>query len=138
MAGLNPHAGEEGVLGGEEEPGDRARRGGAEGARPSRDAGRFPPTRCFTTKRARLMTRSLTMYHDQGLIPIKTLCFWDGVNVTLGLPIVRTSPDHGTAFDIAGTGKADVRSMIAAIRMAAAMADAGARGVEPVPPQRDR
>ena len=50
------------------------------------------------TKRARIMTRSLTMYHDQGLIPIKTLSFWDGVNVTLGLPIVRTSPDHGTAL----------------------------------------
>ena len=65
------------------------------------------------------------MYHDQALIPIKTLSFWDGVNVTLGLPIVRTSPDHGTAFDIAGTGKADPRSMIAAIRMAAEMADAG-------------
>jgi 4-hydroxythreonine-4-phosphate dehydrogenase len=68
----------------------------------------------------------LTMYHDQGLIPIKTLSFWDGVNVTLGLPIVRTSPDHGTAFNIAGTGKADVRSMIAAIRLAAAMANARA------------
>jgi 4-hydroxythreonine-4-phosphate dehydrogenase len=58
------------------------------------------------------------------LIPIKTLSFWDGVNVTLGLPIVRTSPDHGTALDIAGRGKADARSMIAAIRMAADMADA--------------
>ena len=57
------------------------------------------------TKRARIMTRSLSMYHDQGLIPIKTLSFWDGVNVTLGLPIVRTSPDHGTAFDIAGDGQ---------------------------------
>ena len=55
------------------------------------------------------------MYHDQALIPIKTLAFWDGVNVTLGLPIVRTSPDHGTALDIAGTGKADLRSMLAAI-----------------------
>ena len=56
------------------------------------------------------------MYHDQALIPIKTLAFWDGVNVTLGLPIVRTSPDHGTALDIAGKGKADARSMIAAIQ----------------------
>jgi len=69
---------------------------------------------------------ALCMYHDQALIPIKTLSFWDGVNVTLGLPIIRTSPDHGTAFDIAGTGKADPRSMIAAIRMAAQMADARA------------
>ena len=60
----------------------------------------------------------LTMYHDQGLIPIKTLSFWDGVNVTLGLPIVRTSPDHGTAFDIAGQDRADPGAMIAAIKMA--------------------
>ncbi len=67
------------------------------------------------------------MYHDQALIPIKTLAFWDGVNVTLGLPIVRTSPDHGTALDIAGTGKADLRSMLAAIAMAAEMADARSR-----------
>jgi 4-hydroxythreonine-4-phosphate dehydrogenase len=67
---------------------------------------------------------ALCMYHDQALIPSKTLAFWDGVNVTLGLPIVRTSPDHGTALDIAGTGKADVRSTIAAIRRAAQMADA--------------
>ena len=66
---------------------------------------------------------ALCMYHDQALIPIKTLNFWDGVNVTLGLPIVRTSPDHGTALDIAGSGKADTRSMVAAIRMAASMAD---------------
>ncbi|MBV8977270.1 MAG: 4-hydroxythreonine-4-phosphate dehydrogenase PdxA [Alphaproteobacteria bacterium] len=71
---------------------------------------------------------ALCMYHDQALIPIKTLSFWDGVNVTLGLPIVRTSPDHGTAFDIAGTGKADARSMIAAVEMAARIANARARG----------
>jgi 4-hydroxythreonine-4-phosphate dehydrogenase len=70
---------------------------------------------------------ALCMYHDQALIPIKTLSFWDGVNVTLGLPIVRTSPDHGTAFEIAGTGKADPRSMIAAVELAAEMADARAR-----------
>jgi len=70
---------------------------------------------------------ALCMYHDQALIPIKSLSFWDGVNVTLGLPIVRTSPDHGTALDIAGQGKADARSMIAAIQMAADMADARAR-----------
>ena len=64
------------------------------------------------------------MYHDQALIPIKTLDFSGGVNVTLGLPFIRTSPDHGTAFDIAGQGKADATSMIAAIRMAAKMAQA--------------
>ena len=61
----------------------------------------------------------ICMYHDQGLAPFKLLHFADGVNVTLGLPFIRTSPDHGTAFDIAGTGRADPRSMIAAIQMAA-------------------
>jgi 4-hydroxythreonine-4-phosphate dehydrogenase len=69
---------------------------------------------------------AVCMYHDQALIPIKTLDFSGGVNVTLGLPFIRTSPDHGTAFDIAGQGKADPSSMIAAIRMAAQMADARA------------
>jgi 4-hydroxythreonine-4-phosphate dehydrogenase len=63
------------------------------------------------------------MYHDQALIPIKTLAINHAVNVTLGLPFVRTSPDHGTAFDIAGKGKADSRSMVAAITMAAEIAD---------------
>jgi 4-hydroxythreonine-4-phosphate dehydrogenase len=63
------------------------------------------------------------MYHDQALIPIKTLAFWTGVNVTLGLPIVRTSPDHGTAFAIAGKGIANEASMIASIRMAADIAE---------------
>ena len=67
------------------------------------------------------------MYHDQALIPIKTLDFAGGVNVTLGLPFIRTSPDHGTAFDIAGQGKADPSSLIAALRMAGVMA--AARGV---------
>ena len=67
------------------------------------------------------------MYHDQALIPIKTLDFSGGVNVTLGLPFVRTSPDHGTALDIAGQGRADPRSLIAALRMAARMAAARAR-----------
>ena len=62
------------------------------------------------------------MYHDQALIPLKTLDFFGGVNVTLGLPVVRTSPDHGTAFDIAGTGKADPSSLIAALRLAARLA----------------
>jgi 4-hydroxythreonine-4-phosphate dehydrogenase len=67
------------------------------------------------------------MYHDQALIPIKTLDFWGGVNVTLGLPIVRTSPDHGTALDIAGRGVANPQSMIAAIELAAEIA--GRRGL---------
>jgi 4-hydroxythreonine-4-phosphate dehydrogenase len=65
---------------------------------------------------------ALAMYHDQALIPIKTLAFDHAVNVTLGLPFVRTSPDHGTAFDIAGTGKADPSSLIAALRLAARLA----------------
>jgi 4-hydroxythreonine-4-phosphate dehydrogenase len=65
------------------------------------------------------------MYHDQALIPVKTLAFERAVNVTLGLPFVRTSPDHGTAFDIAGSGKADPRSFIAAMRLAARLAERG-------------
>jgi 4-hydroxythreonine-4-phosphate dehydrogenase len=70
---------------------------------------------------------ALCMYHDQALIPIKTLAFDHGVNTTLGLPFVRTSPDHGTAFDIAGTGKADPSSLIAALKLAARLAAADAR-----------
>ncbi len=91
------------------------------------------------TKRAKNYDAALAMYHDQALIPIKTLSFWDGVNVTLGLPIVRTSPDHGTALDIAGAGKADIRSMVAAIRMAAAMAGRAGEGfvTDTLPPLRD-
>ena len=125
VAGLNPHAGEDGMLGSEEvriiAPAVAALQArGPSGARP------LSADTLFHDEARKTYDAVLTMYHDQGLIPIKTLSFWDGVNVTLGLPIVRTSPDHGTAFDIAGTGKADVRSMIAAIRMAAAMADARA------------
>ena len=71
------------------------------------------------------------MYHDQALIPIKTLAFDEGVNVTLGLPFVRTSPDHGTAFDIAGTGHANPASMIAAVRMAGRLATRMANCVAP-------
>ena len=67
------------------------------------------------------------MYHDQGLIPVKYLGVEQGVNVTLGLPLVRTSPDHGTAFDIAGTGRADASSLIAAIRMARVLAEPSLR-----------
>jgi 4-hydroxythreonine-4-phosphate dehydrogenase len=70
------------------------------------------------------------MYHDQALIPIKTLAFDHAVNVTLGLPFVRTSPDHGTAFDIAGTGTADPTSLIAALRLAARLAGAPLAAVE--------
>ena len=122
VSGLNPHAGEDGVLGGEEEaiiaPAIAALK-----AKGHRVIGPLSADTLFHDEARKQYDAVLTMYHDQGLIPIKTLSFWDGVNVTLGLPIVRTSPDHGTAFDIAGTGKADSRSMIAAIRMAAEMAD---------------
>jgi 4-hydroxythreonine-4-phosphate dehydrogenase len=76
---------------------------------------------------------AMCLYHDQALIPLKTLHFDDGVNTTLGLPIVRTSPDHGTAFDIAGRGLAEPGAMIAAIRMAASATDCRARHNQPCP-----
>jgi 4-hydroxythreonine-4-phosphate dehydrogenase len=123
VAGLNPHAGEEGLLGLEDitivapAVSTMVKRG-------QRVRGPLSADTLFHEEARKSYDAALTMYHDQGLIPIKTLSFWDGVNVTLGLPIVRTSPDHGTALDIAGRGKADARSMIAAIRMAADMADA--------------
>jgi 4-hydroxythreonine-4-phosphate dehydrogenase len=127
VAGLNPHAGEDGVLGEEEErviaPSVAALK-----ARGFSVTGPLSADTLFHEEARAKYDAALCMYHDQALIPIKTLSFWDGVNVTLGLPIVRTSPDHGTALDIAGSGRADPRSMIAAIRMAAAMADARARG----------
>ena len=124
LAGLNPHAGEEGTLGEE----DRAivapavARLAADGI----DArGPLPADSLFHEKARASYDAALCMYHDQALIPIKTLAFDHAVNVTLGLPFVRTSPDHGTAFDIAGTGTADPTSLIAALRLAArlAMAD---------------
>jgi 4-hydroxythreonine-4-phosphate dehydrogenase len=127
VAGLNPHAGEDGVLGAEEihviAPAVAALR-----ARGFAVTGPLSADTLFHDEARARYDAALCMYHDQALIPIKTLSFWDGVNVTLGLPIVRTSPDHGTALDIAGRGTADPRSMIAAIRMAARMADMRARG----------
>jgi 4-hydroxythreonine-4-phosphate dehydrogenase len=126
IAGLNPHAGEDGMLGPEEKefiaPAVQALK-----ARGHNVTGPLSADTLFHDEARKRYDAVLTMYHDQGLIPIKTLSFWDGVNVTLGLPLVRTSPDHGTAFDIAGQGKADHRSMIAAIRMAAMIADARAK-----------
>ena len=123
VSGLNPHAGEEGELGLEEHeiiaPAVEALRGiGAEVLGP------LPADTMFHATARERYDAALCMYHDQALIPLKTLAFWEGVNVTLGLPIIRTSPDHGTALDIAGKGKADPRSMIAAIELAARMADA--------------
>lgn len=121
VAGLNPHAGEQGAMGREEidiiAPAlERLRAEGME------IAGPLPADTMFHgTARARYDV-ALTMYHDQGLIPLKALDFDRGVNVTLGLPIVRTSPDHGTAYDIAGTGEADPTSLIEALNLAASMA----------------
>jgi 4-hydroxythreonine-4-phosphate dehydrogenase len=126
VAGLNPHAGEDGVLGSEDvrviAPGVAKLRASGHDVR-----GPLSADTLFHDEARAGYDAALCMYHDQALIPIKSLSFWDGVNVTLGLPIVRTSPDHGTAFNIAGTGKADARSMIAAIRVAAQMVDARVR-----------
>jgi 4-hydroxythreonine-4-phosphate dehydrogenase len=126
VAGLNPHAGEGGLFGDEEQttiaPAMAAAR--AQGMDVS---GPFAPDTVFMRARAKgdkpgEFDVVVAMYHDQGLIPVKYLGVEKGVNVTLGLPLVRTSPDHGTAFDIAGTGRADASSLIAAIRMARVLA----------------
>ncbi len=121
VSGLNPHAGEGGQLGTEEieiiEPAIAAL--AAEGWRVS---GPYPADTMFHSSARANYDAALCMYHDQALIPIKALHFEDAVNVTLGLPIVRTAPDHGTAFNIAGQDRADPRPMAAAIRMAAASA----------------
>lgn len=118
VAGLNPHAGESGRLGREEieiiAPAIAAL--AAEGWRVS---GPYPADTMFHARARANYDAALCMYHDQALIPIKALHFEEAVNITLGLPIVRTSPDHGTAFDIAGQDRADPRPMAAAIRMAA-------------------
>lgn len=118
LAGLNPHAGENGALGSEEQeiliPAvARLREEGFNVTGP------HSPDAMFTPAVRASYDAALCLYHDQALIPLKALYFDDGVNVTLGLPIVRTSPDHGTAFNIAGQGKASAGPMIAAIRMAA-------------------
>jgi 4-hydroxythreonine-4-phosphate dehydrogenase len=120
VAGLNPHAGEEGRMGTEdvEVIAPVVARLRAEGMRLS---GPHPADTLFHAAARARYDAALCMYHDQALIPVKTLAFDEGVNVTLGLPFVRTSPDHGTAFDIAGQGVANPSSMIAALRMAWAM-----------------
>jgi 4-hydroxythreonine-4-phosphate dehydrogenase len=121
VAGVNPHAGEAGMLGEE----DRAIVAPAVGALVAEgiDArGPLPADTMFHEAARASYDAALCMYHDQALIPIKTLAFDHAVNVTLGLPFVRTSPDHGTAFDIAGAGTADPTSLIAALRLAARLA----------------
>ena len=121
VAGLNPHAGEGGALGAEDSAViapvlDRLRTEGMDLKGP------LPADTMFHEAARATYDAAVAMYHDQALIPIKTLDFEGGVNVTLGLPFVRTSPDHGTAFDIAGTGRASPTSLINALRMAAEIA----------------
>lgn len=123
-AGLNPHAGERGRLGREEEEEIRpaVEAAAAEGIPVS---GPFPPDTVFLNALGKKDAVVVALYHDQGLIAFKLEAFATGVNVTLGLPFVRTSPDHGTAFDIAGQGVADARSMEGAARLAAELSATG-------------
>jgi 4-hydroxythreonine-4-phosphate dehydrogenase len=122
VAGLNPHAGEGGALGEEEKlvvgPAVEALKRAGIDAR-----GPLPADSLFHDAARLTYDAAICLYHDQALIPVKMLDFWGGVNLTLGLPIVRTSPDHGTAFDIAGKGVARPDSLIAAIRLAAEIAE---------------
>ena len=129
VAGLNPHAGEDATMGTEEAAmiAPLVARLAAEGLIVT---GPHSADTMFHAAARKRYDAAVAMYHDQALIPIKTIDFAGGVNVTLGLPFVRTSPDHGTAFDIAGTGQADATSLIAALRMAEQM---GARRLAAVP-----
>ncbi|MDB5649431.1 MAG: 4-hydroxythreonine-4-phosphate dehydrogenase PdxA [Hyphomicrobiales bacterium] len=122
IAGLNPHAGEGGAMGSED----------IEIIRPAVDIlrgegidahGPMPPDTMFHAAARARYDAALCMYHDQALIPIKTLAFDSAVNLTLGLPFIRTSPDHGTAFDIAGTGRANPASLLAALALAGVLAE---------------
>lgn len=126
VTGLNPHAGEDGTMGSEEAdiiiPAIAAAR--AQGLDVT---GPHPADTLFHARARAGYDVAVAMYHDQALIPLKTLAFDEGVNVTLGLPFLRTSPDHGTAFSLAGTGEASPRSLIEALRLADAM-QARARG----------
>jgi 4-hydroxythreonine-4-phosphate dehydrogenase len=120
VTGLNPHAGEDGTMGREEietiVPAiEAARRLGLDVSGP------YPADTLFHAEARKSYDVAVAMYHDQALIPVKTLAFDTGVNVTLGLPFVRTSPDHGTAFALAGTGRASPRSLIEALRLADTM-----------------
>ncbi|MDN3278458.1 4-hydroxythreonine-4-phosphate dehydrogenase PdxA [Frankia sp. RB7] len=123
ISGLNPHAGEDGSLGHEEQtviaPALKVLRNDGIDAR-----GPLPADTMFHEAARNTYDCAVCMYHDQALIPIKTVAFDDAVNVTLGLPFIRTSPDHGTAFDIAGTGRANPASLIAALKLASRMAAA--------------
>lgn len=126
IAGLNPHAGENGAMGREDE--EIVRPAVTELQRRGLDVrGPLPADTMFHERARQSYDAAICMYHDQALIPAKALAFDETVNVTLGLPFIRTSPDHGTAFDIAGKGVARPDSLIAALKMARMMADAGAR-----------
>jgi 4-hydroxythreonine-4-phosphate dehydrogenase len=122
VSGLNPHAGEDGGLGREEidiiAPAIEAAR-----AKGLDVTGPHPADTLFHASARSTYDAAICMYHDQALVPFKTLAFEEGVNVTLGLPFVRTSPDHGTAFRLAGTGNASPRSLIEALRLASAMSE---------------
>ncbi len=133
VAGFNPHAGENGALGDEE---SRLIRPAIEQLQADglNVSGPHSPDALFTPAARGGYDAALCLYHDQALAPFKALHFDDGVNVTLGLPIVRTSPDHGTAFDIAGRGMANPAPMIAALQMAATIAETRARS-QPCPAQ---
>lgn len=126
VSGLNPHAGEDGSLGHEEQtviaPALKTLRSDGIEAK-----GPLPADTMFHEAARNTYDCAVCMYHDQALIPIKTVAFDDAVNVTLGLPFIRTSPDHGTAFDIAGTGKANPASLIAALELASRMAASRSR-----------
>jgi 4-hydroxythreonine-4-phosphate dehydrogenase len=126
VAGLNPHAGESGRFGDEEarivRPAVLTARARLEQERlPAQVTGPYPPDAVFREAAHGAFDAVVALYHDQGLIPLKLLHFDEGVNVTLGLPFVRTSPDHGTAYAIAGTGRAHAGSFLAALDLAAAM-----------------
>jgi len=127
VAGLNPHAGEAGRFGDEEGrivyPAILAARARLEmAALPAEVTGPYPPDAVFRQAASGAFDAVVALYHDQGLIPLKLLHFDEGVNVTLGLPFVRTSPDHGTAYDIAGSGRASASSFLAALDLAARIA----------------
>jgi 4-hydroxythreonine-4-phosphate dehydrogenase len=122
LAGLNPHAGEHGVIGDEDEAVLRPAVDAARNDRGIDITGPWPGDTVFGRAARGEFDVVIACYHDQGLIPVKLLAFGRAVNVTLGLPIVRTSVDHGTAFDIAGRGVADPSSLVEAIRLAARLA----------------
>ncbi|MBI4516461.1 MAG: 4-hydroxythreonine-4-phosphate dehydrogenase PdxA [Deltaproteobacteria bacterium] len=127
VCGLNPHAGEAGLFG-DEEGKVIAPAVGCARRRGIQALGPLPADTVFAPAARGEYDAVVCMYHDQGLAPFKLLHFKDGVNVTLGLPFVRTSPDHGTAYDIAGKGIADAASMVAAIQLAARLANAAPAG----------